>query len=215
MIINRECFGLESITETIDLYHYSTDQYTVLKTMRLAGVVDREREQKFDKSVVERSLVGHYFDHISFFIDPIPLDLASLSGHRHTLWTKGLKLYEHKVTISINDVFRYDLVATPKHLKLLDDTLDGVDWDDERARKGYFDAERKISKDNGYSHGDYNTFITTISKFKNGTRQSFIDMFKLDLDMEYRQHAARVPHLMLYPENGSIPVTSVKRITLR
>ena len=72
------------------LYHYSDKLFDRLLTKRKQGVTDDEN--KLEKYA--------YLDHISFFLEPIPLDiLPSIHKNKHPFYVEGKELNEYKTLV--------------------------------------------------------------------------------------------------------------------
>jgi hypothetical protein len=207
-------FFVDESKGSIVLFHYSQEQHPTLKTLRQIGYSNPEREERFNQSVKTRHLVGHYLDHISFFIDPIPRNLPEMSKNKHTLWKRGVQMYEHQVILDGTD-FVFDIVATPEHLELMEAESSDIDWSNQESISDYFLKERKISIKNGYCGSGTDELKRGLLKFQGKTEHYFKQMFKRKLTSELRQYAARVPHVMIYSKTGNLPVFSSTRIKLK
>lgn len=79
----------KSITEAqnnLKLYHYNLEEFDVLKSKSSQDNIPSEGA--FD-----------YTNSISFFLEPIPLEIADIFEGQHEFWKHGLRLVEHVVLI--------------------------------------------------------------------------------------------------------------------
>lgn len=186
------------------LYHYSTAQYPVLLTRRKTG-------QPIPEGV---NVSDNYLDHISFFFDPIPSRIMpEVFSKGHHFWFAGNRIFEHVIEVNeLEDNIRYLVVESKredelwnrfitknKHEKNRDRLMKA--WDalitDEKIRWGEsgnsrHDLKKQIRK---------NTGTTSLSYIAASTRDDFAD--------GYNKYAANVPHLMVYPSEGEVPVREV------
>lgn len=128
------------------VYHYSTEPYKVLKTLYKQGRVTADMTAKAEADDLKHrkffkvSRPGYYYEHISFFIGPIPKSIAHYFPKTHEVWFKGNRLFEHVVEINEKTPpFSYEIVE-------FDDEGDEV----EVAR---------ISAQVVVGHEDYNRFL--------------------------------------------------------
>lgn len=200
------------------LFHYSKDLHEVLKTKRAIGLSELEQAKLKDKTL-KKYPGRHYFDHISFFFDPIPVDIiGDLYGPDHPVWFNGNSLYEHE--ISINDPpfhIPFEVVESVNQIHALDIFAVEHNWVDEDPillNKWFEHIGREKIKWGEW--GDtLPKLILQIKKNKGITRQSFINAVERDdFNENKRKYAASVPHLMVYPPEGYLPVTKVTKVVI-
>lgn len=182
------------------LYHYSTQLYSVLKTLRKQGRKGENDNQKEH---------GHqYIDHISFFIEPIPLDiLPSIHRQKHPFYKEGKKLYEYVVPTDKLGMLFYELVESPEKTSLLYDKTISDDIYHIRLSEAML-----LNHYEGHSISDINKLI---DRFKGTTREAFK---KIPTRPNYKEimtkYAPTVPHFMIYPDSGEIAFSEVNIVTL-
>lgn len=77
------------------------------------------KKAKWDKIAHDSNRAGAYYQHISFFFEPIPKDIiASVFNNEHKVWRSGNVLYEHQVKISDLGEFAFELVESPEVTEL-------------------------------------------------------------------------------------------------
>lgn len=205
------------------LYHYADQAFPELKT-RVAqdpSIVHTEDYKKAVARAKERYEPKSYYEHISFFFDPIPSDIIAnaFQGHHHEFWYNGHDIYEHVVESEHIGKFLFQIVETPSDILAIDDFPD--DGAPDSAYTLFFlNANKRKIKDREI--GDEATFESAASRFVGKTRQAYIDSLYAKRDYEkrynsdkpWRQYAAFVPHVMLYPEHQIIqldrPVVKIK-----
>lgn len=188
------------------LYHYSREKLRRLETV--AFRTKTKPKKKMD-----------YKNHLSFFLDPLPLDMARLHEGRSEVWKSGDKWFEHKIILPANLVFAYHLVNTPVQLLTMDTTFSSYDFDKHREVEAYWANIYSVSEKEGAYSKESNaeglwsayernkgTLLTAIELQVNGTHA---------LPWQPRQHASRLPHLMLYPVGGVVEVSEVRQIKLK
>lgn len=196
------------------LYHYSTESFKELQCLQY------QKEGKvsaFSKEVLQLKEIPEYDRNISFFFEPLPLDiLPALHQFQHPFYKVGKTVVEHTVLLD-PDLGKhkciYVVVESPEVVALrdlFDKKYPG--WynkgDDDPTVVEYFRQKDKTLKDNNY-HGDNLNTLTAVSrKFIGTTRKAFKDCVKRkDYEDNKTKYAPNVPHLMLYPHAGKLPVT--------
>lgn len=196
------------------LYHYSTVPFDELRTRRKQGV----DEDTIRKSVEHSKHIGDpgpYIDHISLFIEPVPLDvISSIFNHQHHFWIKGATVYEHIVdTDSLESDLLYTIVETP----VIDKFTNRYDWSikDKSVRTQYLRGMNAEMERLKLTARGKNLLIEGIKPFLGKTTQLYILARKRD-DAEdtMRQYAGNVPHAMVYPSKGTITVKSVRAVKI-
>lgn len=158
---------------------------------------------------------GGYYDHISLFIEPIPeKDIAQIFDHKHEFWKSGQKLYVHIVdSASMDKEMKFEVVETPE----MDVWSDCFDWYNMNK------AQREIALITFYKEMRKRGFIgkgpaaleAKCKKYLGKTKQ-FYELARRRPDAEdtIRQYAANVPHVMVYPPNGELPVKDIGIVVL-
>ena len=192
------------------LYHYSKKHYSVLKTRRQQGVGGPEGV----------SVGEGYLDHISFFFDPVPLELLPdiFDRTRHPVWFKGNELYEHQISVaSLDEKVLYQVVESARRTALLDKFSEENDWtkDDPTVRKKWDMLINRMQSQWGEIGDTRAGLIKQIKQLHGSTKAGFmIAKSRADFADGYTKYAANVPHVMLYPASGEIQVVSSQRVTV-
>lgn len=147
-------------------------------------------------------------EHISFFVEPPPLDImGSIYGPDHPVWFPGSILYEHKVDLHLEPAFKYHFVETPERTALLYDR----DVSDEEFFKKVNENAEKLH----YIGESISEFEIPYKKFKGTTRQFFLDAPDHNNWQEIKdKYAATVPHVMVYPSDGNMKVSQVRKVQI-
>lgn len=198
------------------LYHYSSMPYPSLTTRRRRTDYSRAELKEMQDLTKRMKWIGDYIDHISFFFDPIPSKtVVSVFDSDHPFWIKGNQVYEHVVDISqIAQGFMYDVVESPSEVEFLENT----EW--KPNDKAFFNkymtdaAKRKLAQ--GETGRSVSGLMTQMRKYVGQTEYYFK---KAPLTQNWSEdnrlkYAATVPHVMLYPSTGEIPVDAINVITL-
>lgn len=198
----------------MNLYHYSTERFPFIKTRREQGV-SKEVLEEAEHKAKKMGLPLPYVDHVSFFLEPIPKEtIAAIFSNKHPFWRAGQKLYEHVIdSDDIDEKSFYRIVETPEINKFTDQ----FDWavKDLTARSKYFVEMNKEMLRLGYSGYGISKMVSKCQQFIGKTEGYYIRARTLDSDgHSATQYAAYVPHLMVYPKGGVIPIKSVSLITL-
>ena len=194
------------------LYHYSAEKHSVLKSIEKQNKLTHEDKEKWDKLAREFGRMGAYYQHISFFFEPIPLDIISkvFSG-QHPVWYSGNVLYEHKVSIDDLGEFSYELVESPEVTELYYNPRY-----DNYSDKEWIKLKNKITQENGYTSNTPEELINAISKNIGSVRDAYIQLpHRLNFQDIKLKYAATVPHLMIYPKSGMDNVTSVSKVVIK
>lgn len=199
---------------TIKLFHYSAEYRPVLKTLLAQRLVTLEQAVQYNKWAAATNDVLGYHKHISFFIAQHPVeDIAQFYPDGHPVWFKGNNLVEHVVEIEVGSKVLYKMVET----KLCTDMLDSSDWSDTSDefliayKQRQFAMQRKVGEIGRRSSmlqrqiqlnsGDVYPALKRVSK-------------RSDYDEIKDKYAATVPHVMIYPFDGSMAVASHRVVTV-
>lgn len=193
---------------TIKLYHYNEVKFDILKTFEKQGKVTKEEIRKESLKTKTTVRPGAYYQHISFFLLPINVkDIAATYRSDHFFWYSGNKLVEHVVLLDdIND-FKYEFVETPEKTKLYyDDSIGHEEYyklvDELNVSKKYIgNSKRDFSK-------AYNSLINEIKPAYEALKN------RSNWDIIKTKYAATIPHVMIYPKEGTIKIHETKQITL-
>lgn len=200
------------------LYHYASQTYMTLKTLEAQGRVtpeDREKalvSAKNFKTTMGAIKPGAYYQHISFFFEPIPLDIPKYFPKDHPVWFKGNALVEHVVETSSIKPFGYEVVEFPEKRELyLDDSVSTEEYHE--AMRGIYKASKYI----GFGESELSQ-VAEEKKLVGILEDSFLKLsqspgFKTG-DSRHK-YAPLVTHVMLYPEGGTVKPVSVKKIRLK
>jgi len=192
------------------LYHYSDNQYDQLQSRRVSGLPGPEGIRVSDD----------YFDHISFFFDPIPSKLMPEIFYKgHPFWHKGHKLYEHVIEVDdLEDEFNFRVVESERKTALLDEFSKEHNWEDDNPKTlalwnvELFKMQKKYGEV-GFNKAALKAFLKTLPR--DVTRYGYLAAkARPDFDWGYNKYAANVPHIMLYVRTGIIPVKQVFELTI-
>lgn len=185
------------------LYHYSALKYDTLLTRKKQGVSKPSVVMQTSQEIRP----GDYTEHISFFVDPQPLDILSKVYGKHDVWYKGNVLYEHIVNLASVGDFKYHYVETPEKIQML--------FDDSISILEYYSALNKINKTKHYIGSTLREFVYPYLQFKGTVRDYILKAPSYpNWDSNKHKYAACVPHVMLYPKSGEVPVLSVKQVVV-
>lgn len=191
------------------LYHYSATEFSELKSKIAQGI----------KNAGDHGIKG-YASSISFFLEPIPLDIAEILHHEHDFWVSGRDLYQHEV--DSNDLpldVDFVLTETPDKTKLL---YEEQDWSKAEGNpelvKQYKQEIEDLEKKKGYRGKGRLKLVKVCRPFSKNISDHYKQMYKLNAkhpeDNLINKYAACVPHLMIYVGRDAIKISEVKKITL-
>lgn len=195
---------------TVTLYHYAPERYSNLLSLQA-----RKKEKEGFKSLLDDPYA--YNKHISFFLEPVPDDLASILDNEHEFWAKGRVVYEHRVTIdSLPEDVYYRVVETHAVTDLL---YNHQDW--ERVKRNpnlknqYIRQIDDLMESNGYKGQGLDKLKKVIKSLPYDIAEDFANMYKLNLkhpeDNLITKYAATVPHLMAYVGLTQLVVDKVNK----
>lgn len=197
------------------LYHYSTELYDSLKSLRAQATLSKKELDNLDKEYSKLLEIEPYTKNISAFIEPIPYDIiGKLFNNDHSVWVNGKELYEYKIPVSsLESNITYVLVETKEDTKLFDEEYDpGMT---SKAFDEFIIKKQRTKILNGDMGRGRSNLIKAIKAYLGTTRDYFIAARKRkDADKTAKQYAATVPHLMLYPSTGIIEYESYRTITI-
>lgn len=196
------------------LYHYSTEQLSELLTRRLQGADEKEIDIATFKAK-RMGLPFPYHDHISFFLSPLPLELiASTFPHGHPFWIAGKELYEYVIDtkdIAPNSFWR--IVESIEQEKF-SDQFDWIGTTDLNVRSGWFQQLNNFTAKKGYSGFDIRLLEKAKSKLKPLSMLDYYRRAAVLRESDNTQYAAYVPHVMIYPIGGKIPIKTTRKVML-
>lgn len=194
------------------LYHYAKERHPILLTKEKQNTVTPEDRKNAEKEYIEHfkktgyKRPGYYFEHISFFFEPVPLEIMStIFPRNHSIWTRGNMIFEHVVDSTKIKLFDFEVVEFPEKTEIY--------YDDSLTDKEYFNKLKQAIKENGYI-GKNNEALESVSRKFLGHTEEYFKAIKdrpnyKDIKEKY---AATVPHVMLYPHIGKIPVRSIQLV---
>lgn len=191
------------------LYHYSVTKFKELLTIELQGV-GKEKWKDAEAAAKFRSEPYPYHKHVSFLMDPAPLDiLGSIFPKDHHTWGAGTKLWEYTVDIEDIDILYWVVVESPINTFMVDNLpWLNYDW----YKRIYFSTRTTLSNIAGNRGDSLNGLKVVIDKYKGATRDAYINLAnRSDFKDLNGMYAPTVPHLKIYTEKP-IPVSSVKRV---
>ena len=188
--------------DKVYIYHYASQRFDSLKTRKLQGI----KESNPPLTNTGEIRPGTYEEHISFFIDPVPLRLMGLVyGKDHPVWHSGSVLYEHRVNLAAVSGFKYHFVETPEKIKLLFD--DSIDTEE------YYSRLNKVNQTQAYVGEDLTKFMQPYSRLKGKTERYILRASTYPKWESNRlKYAACVPHVMLYPKSGVVVPEVVNKV---
>lgn len=207
--------ALEAHTLGLNLYHYSGARHSVLKTReKTAKTIEKKKLEEAKESMEIHHDPGTYYQHISFFFDPVPLDVVGrIFGKEHPFWYPGHEIYEHVVSLDHMPDFKYRIVETPLANKMFYDT----DWDelDDSDKLMFFRKLAEAQKAHGEIGHSAGQFRSVASEFVGKARKAFEELPKQPNWGEIKkQYAATVPHVMLYPKGGEVKVDKITEVKI-
>lgn len=198
----------------ITLYHYSVERYIELSSLAARGLQKKGFEAKESDPFA-------YNKSISFFFEPIPLDLPEILHHKHSFWKSGTSLYQYEIyTSQLDDNTPYVLTESEEVIDLL---YNKQDWDKVKGNESLIKQYRKEIQDLEtrlkYRGTDISDLIKVSGKYQKGIRDKYKALYELSLkypnDGLLDKYAACVPHVMIYTDKLIIKPKLTKRIVLK
>lgn len=207
------------------LYHYSSTLYPVLLTRRRSAPMIRREpggvsagalltQVQYEESVKNAELysdLGSYYDHVSFFFEPLPLEkMGDHFGNFHDFWFNGHLVYEHVVELAdVPRDMRFDIVETPTVREWW--KTHGFDDDAPKAERLRVFAEMRKAKE---SFGEIGFNARQLERAAKRYSHGVYDYYRRQKSSEFwdegkTKYAAGVPHVMIYSEIGRFPVSRV------
>lgn len=198
------------------LYHYSSKEYDTLKTIRkLESETANNSLKSSGRDQTNPLAIGPYIDSISFFTEPVPLNISEYNGDDHWVWKSGAVLYQHEVSIQSLRDFQYHFVETPFRVACRDCYKASAAED---TRSGFLQYCRltlemqRLFLEVGNSVPD---LLAVCNVFENSLVAAFkARLLRDDFKAYLSTYAGRIPHVMIYPKSGTIRVAKTKKITL-
>lgn len=198
------------------LYHYSVKRHAELKTKQQQGNVKVGERKAAEESRKLKNAPGNYYDSLSFFLEPLPVDrIAGVYGNRHEIWKSGLEVFEYVVSskdLPANVI--YTLVEQPWRRDLLEHLYKFRKWESltDLEKKMLFEAFARY----GFTLGERGTGIKNIAKVikRYPINEALDHLIKKGLVKDsLTQYASYIPHLMIYVDSPvRIHSTTVKRV---
>jgi len=195
------------------LYHYNTKPLDCLYTLRKQ---DELGIKKLDSETLnlKNSFIYDkfpYIDHVSLFLDPIPLDLVRKHFTKNKIYQSNTVIYEHQIEIQQlqTNLKYYMLVENPIGVFMAEHF-----WiDADIVKPVYFGVRKFLNLISNYNGSNYTNLIKIISKFKGRTAKAFEDLVNSDRFTEDHKsmYAPTVPHLFIYPIDGKLSVSKIEK----
>jgi len=207
-------FLLESLNSSGYLYHYSKEKQPILQTLNKQKELDKTSERMEERSgktdPLGRGL--DYSDQISFFFEPIPMDLIREKMPENIRYNP--KVYEYKVKIqNLEENIVFQIVIAPFELIVIR-TLGRI-FSNEKLFKKFLKNYAKLSKVL-YTKKGINDLLKIQKQYEGYTLEGFQDWLnsKNPRRIEYRKknYQAGIIHVKLYPESGEIKIESRRKI---
>lgn len=191
------------------LYHYSKEHYDELRTLEKQRPITREEKAKAIKDCLNSGHPGFYYEHISFFFDPIPYDiLGKIFGKDHHTWFPGSRLFEYEIDVKQLGHFSYYIVETPESTELF--------YDDTISESEYYQKLDQLNKDKHYIGSGEKELIKASQSLIGSTREYYLKVkSRPNWDDIKNKYAATVPHVMVYPDKGIVKYDAVKEVTIK
>lgn len=194
------------------IYHYSDKPLKQIETRMYRGEYTEEGLNKAVKNAEKLSLPGNYFEHISFMLGELPLDVAKMFKGQHQFYQSGSVFYKHKVRLVELKKTPWELVSSPEEVRT--HRTSDVNWDDPIAKEQYNKLIHDLMVHQGYIGKGVDKLIKHIQRFSPKIRDYYIEWANSDDFKKLTQYSGGVPHIMAYPPSGRVRVTSVEKITL-
>lgn len=195
------------------VYHYSFNQYPTLKTLEIQGL---QQDTYADYTAYAKQVgdVGAYHQHISVFLEPVPDDIHTFYPLDHPVWAQNTELYQHKIVLSSAFPGKYKFTETPMHQKAARELPTHYSDADLLKFKQQLYRKQRVSNEIGDSYGKCRQ--KAIQLLGNvGLRKWYEALAHSPNRYESQyKYAANIPHLMLYPEDGEIPVQSSVKVVI-
>lgn len=173
------------------LYHYNVNPLDDIRSLKLQNKTSAKEWSE------------NYSSSVSFFFEPIPLDLPSIFDGKSKQWISGSKLYEHLIDVDdIEEDIKFHITETPDKTKLL---YYKQDWSKVKKGNGLRDKYLQEIEDmeikKGYRGQGLNNFVKVAQPFKKGIRQHYINASVLAKcePLIYDLYAGTIPHVMMFP----------------
>lgn len=173
------------------LYHYNHQRFKELKSRRAQNkeikMPSHYKDNKFD-----------YNDSISFFFEPLPLDvLPKLYKGEHPFYKPESMVYEYRISIQDLNNSPWTVVEHPEKTELL--------YDDSISDSKYYKEMARIEKEQGYNGNNWRE----LAKIKNRFKGLTLKYYKLlpsrpNFEEIKTKYAPTVPHVMTYPIGGTL-----------
>lgn len=152
--------------------------------------------------------IDSYGNSVSFFFEPIPLDLPQLFFNKNPMWVSGETLYQHEIELyTLEPDILYHIVETPRKTELL---YEVQDWSKVKSQPKlkdlYFNQVEKMEVRYGYRGKGVKKMLFVIrrDRLATGIRYRFNEAVNIiekhnEWETNGTKYAAMVPHVMLYP----------------
>jgi hypothetical protein len=186
------------------LYHYSTEPFSQLKTVRYRKPPTKEEIDKATQIMNFRKEIGLYFDHISFFFEPVPIKNMGyfFRNVKHDFWFKGNRIFEHVIDSSTINNFKFIIVETDEITK-----FNNSNWPKNPTVENkikFFEERSKLREKLNIIGSSNHELESFSSKYIGKLLYYYSKAYKTNEEEDMLKYAASVPHLMLYPESGYI-----------
>ncbi len=194
------------------IYHYSKELYTSLEVGLKRLQLSRFEITKARLQAAKYFNPGAYFDHISFFFDPVPLNIiGDLFRGENDFWKNGNEIIEYTIDVdSLDKNITYFVAESPSQVK----TLDAIEWvDTDEFLIAYLEKQSIASIACGETGHTLTGLKEQIKRYKGTTTKYYKEAIKRnDFKENITKYAANVPHLMLYPSSGNIEIASHRSV---
>ncbi len=155
------------------LYHYSTKPLNFIYSRNKQdslGINPISKEDRIRIKLHDKKNAFPYYDHISLFLDPIPLDLIRQHFTTNQVY-QSKELFEHHIKVEQlkNNLNYFDLKENP----INNFFVMNLGWFFDHFEETFFSTRKFLNNLIGYTGSDYSQLIKVISKFKGVTTKAF------------------------------------------
>lgn len=205
------------------LYHYSKVKVEDIHSLRSQinngiRVFSKDYVKLLDERDSYNESILPYTEHISFLLDPLPLDLILQHFPKdRSPYLKGSNyLYEHVVDVSKFKLNGWELLDSPLERKIWNWSLMDYLLDEEDApTKQYLQIVKATRYIQGLTGSDTDKLLKVLEKYKGQTRDRFLDWINSDsFENESHTYSSNIPHIRLFPTDGYVTPIKINKLSL-
>lgn len=191
------------------LYFYDTRKHSTIKTPEALKIVEPEQQAREIEEAAFKGRVAPSYKQLICFFEPLPIEyLGTIFGQDHPVWTEGRVVFEHRIQVSDLSDFTYEILETAE-MRQFDALLEKASPTEQRL---IYQDRAKTQRYRDLTGTGLHDFQNAALPYVAESTRAFLNFPKHpSYRLRFDDYCPTVPHVVLTPKKGEVPVDEVKR----